>query len=48
MIHGDGPVTTMAAGLIIHIMAGCGYPVTNGPRHGLAGAMAVVIADGRL
>lgn len=45
-IHGDGQLFTTAAGVLTIITAGNGSPDTNGDRHGLTGATAVVTMRG--
>ena len=47
MTHGAGHATTTVAGLMTPTMAGYGYPVTNGLRHGYHGASAAVTQVGR-
>ena len=43
---GDGHHFTTVAGLMKQVGAGCGFQVTNGDQHGLAGAVVADIMDG--
>ena len=46
IIHGDGLLFIMAAGLMTLITDGYGLRITNGARDGLAGEGQMIIMDG--
>ena len=48
IIPGDGPCSIMAAGAMITITDGSGFPVWNGGLPGLHGGIATATTDGLL